>query len=247
VVHAFLKAIKEDGSHAGYVSRAKNLDPTMPFLTLALLHRGILQEPRLDWAKERFGSRTASTYLKIDNRFRALVRHGLLAPSARVIDAGCGWGRLGRRLIEFLDAGRYFGLDIDEFELRSFVQFEIGLENPTLMTKRPSILRSENFEFERLLGQQRPHSNASFRPHADLIIFSSVLKSSMPNVLRKTALCNAARVLSESGRVAIFNDCDDTQLAGIASHTGAFSKFSFPENNCCVLSRTAAPPSAAFC
>lgn len=37
-----------------------------------------------------------------------------VSPSDKVVDYGCGTLRLGRLLIEFLDADRYIGLDIDD-------------------------------------------------------------------------------------------------------------------------------------
>ncbi len=44
---------------------------------------------------------------------RGLIERGLLAPAFRVLDVGCGLGRLARPLIKFLKGGEYYGLDIN--------------------------------------------------------------------------------------------------------------------------------------
>ena len=47
---------------------------------------------------------------------------------------------------------------------------------------------------------------------ADFVVFSSVLKRSMPLELRETALTNAACVLAPGGSVIIFTDCVDENV-----------------------------------
>ncbi|MEO5875929.1 MAG: class I SAM-dependent methyltransferase [Streptosporangiaceae bacterium] len=58
------------------------------------------------------GSRTHEHWLRNGRRqFDYLVTHGL-RPGDRLLDIGCGNLRAGWRLIEFLDPGHYYGLDI---------------------------------------------------------------------------------------------------------------------------------------
>lgn len=42
---------------------------------------------------------------------------------SKVLDIGCGSGRVGRQLIQFLNEGNYVGTDPHEFALRSFEKF----------------------------------------------------------------------------------------------------------------------------
>lgn len=110
-----------------------------------------------------------------DPRFDVLVGTAGLLPQHVVVDAGCGWGRLGLRLISYLDRARYHGVDIDEFSLRAFVQFEIGIMQPKLIAKAPTVLHSDQFAFRAALrrGAGGRNGNGS-SPEADMVIFSSV-------------------------------------------------------------------------
>ena len=51
-------------------------------------------------------------------RFDELVAQGI-KPSDTVVDYGCGTLRLGAHFIDYLDADRYIGLDIDDRTLRT--------------------------------------------------------------------------------------------------------------------------------
>lgn len=66
-------------------------------------------------------------------------------PSDNVVDYGCGTLRLGRLLIEFLDADRYIGLDIDDRILdagRSQLSADlIALKRPRLEVISAEVLR----------------------------------------------------------------------------------------------------------
>jgi len=70
---------------------------------------------RSDTARSRegaVGSKTHESWLEIGQlQFDYLIGHGL-KPDMRVLDIGCGNLRAGRLLIDYLDAGNYYGLDI---------------------------------------------------------------------------------------------------------------------------------------
>lgn len=79
-------------------------------------------------------------------QFDFLVAHGL-KPHHRFIDIGCGALRGGRRFIEYLDPGRYHGID-KHIELIIYgVNDELGSE--MFRAKRPHFVVSDRFEFER--------------------------------------------------------------------------------------------------
>lgn len=70
---------------------------------------------RSDAARSRegaVGSKTHESWLQIGQlQFDYLVRHGL-KPDMRLLDIGCGNLRAGRLLIDHLEAGNYYGIDI---------------------------------------------------------------------------------------------------------------------------------------
>lgn len=66
-----------------------------------------------------------------------LLERGLRT-SDRVLDFGCGGGRLGVNLIDYLDPGHYFGLDSHLFALQAFAFYEIPMR--ALAHKRPRLL-----------------------------------------------------------------------------------------------------------
>lgn len=79
-------------------------------------------------------------------QFRFLVDHGL-RPAHTLLDVACGSLRLGSRIIPYLDAGNYLGIDIDESLIRHGRDVELG---PVLdEMKRPEFVVSGSFEFEK--------------------------------------------------------------------------------------------------
>ncbi len=75
-----------------------------------------------------------------------LVAHGLV-PSDRVLDLGCGAGRVGIWLIPYLEKGRYFGIDWHLKSLAAFARYEARLHN--LAHKAPRLMLSANFDVDR--------------------------------------------------------------------------------------------------
>ncbi|HVT22029.1 MAG TPA: class I SAM-dependent methyltransferase [Mycobacteriales bacterium] len=68
-------------------------------------------------------------------QFDYLVRHGL-QPHHRVLEIGCGNLRAGWRIIRYLDAEHYFGIDISQQALRSAQR---NLVERGLVDKRPHL------------------------------------------------------------------------------------------------------------
>ena len=56
-----------------------------------------------------------------------LVRHGL-KPSHRLLDFGCGSLRVGRWLIEYLDADKYMGIDPEKWLIEAAKEHEVPAE-----------------------------------------------------------------------------------------------------------------------
>jgi SAM-dependent methyltransferase len=79
--------------------------------------------------------------------FDHLLSSGL-RPEDKVLDVGCGAGRLGVHLIRFLQPGNYFGLDAHKNSLRAFADYELFLNG--LADKRPRLLRSRDFAADHL-------------------------------------------------------------------------------------------------
>lgn len=64
----------------------------------------------------------------------------------RVLDIGCGAGRVGIWLIPYLEVDRYCGVDVHLRSLVAFSHYESLLHN--LAPKRPRLLLSDKFEFD---------------------------------------------------------------------------------------------------
>lgn len=77
--------------------------------------------------------------------FEELVRRGLL-PTHRVLDFGCGAGRVGIKLIPYLNSGHYYGIDPHLRSLVAFASYEARLHN--LAAKAPCLIFGENFYVE---------------------------------------------------------------------------------------------------
>lgn len=69
-----------------------------------------------------------------------------LQPHHTVLDYGCGAGRLGVRVIQYLDPGHYYGLDIHRRSLEAFAEYEIPLWD--LEEKRPRLLHDAESSIE---------------------------------------------------------------------------------------------------
>jgi SAM-dependent methyltransferase len=79
------------------------------------------------------------------HQFGYLVEQGL-QPSHYMLDVGCGSLRGGRHFIKYLEPGHYFGLDISDGLLNAG---RAVIRREALEKKRPTLLRSDQFEFDR--------------------------------------------------------------------------------------------------
>jgi hypothetical protein len=82
-----------------------------------------------------------------DLQFRFLVEQGL-RPEHVLLDIACGSLRGGVRFIPYLNVGNYLGVDMDRSLIDHGLENEIG--RTLCSVKKPELVVSENFEFERL-------------------------------------------------------------------------------------------------
>lgn len=80
-----------------------------------------------------------------------LIAQGL-EPGSVFLDLGCGCLRAGLHFIEYLDPGRYLGVDISAEAIYRGITRELGME--TFRTKRPEFVVTDSFEFAPL--SQKP-------------------------------------------------------------------------------------------
>lgn len=91
--------------------------------------------------------------------FDAMIHFGLRSDH-RILDFGCGAGRLGIWAAKYLDAGCYYGIDPDAKALFAFAMYEVPLHN--LNEKRPRLLCDSDFAVE--------HFNTTFDVVTDLFV-----------------------------------------------------------------------------
>lgn len=82
-----------------------------------------------------------------DLQFRYLVEHGL-EPHHYLLDVGCGPLRGGVRFIEYLEPGRYYGVDKNADVLVEAERVELAPRG--LHEKRPTLAAMDDFDFRRL-------------------------------------------------------------------------------------------------
>jgi len=129
--------------------------------------------------------------------FHYLVHHAALKSDARVLDMGCGIGRLARPLTYHLTHGSYVGVDIVEKGI-SWCQANITTHFPNFSF----ILADVHNEFYNPTGRHSP-SDYSFPFDADsfdFIIYSSVFTHLLPEALFQY-VSESARVLAPGGTI----------------------------------------------
>jgi len=111
-----------------------------------------------------------------------------LNPNDRVLDVGCGAGRVGIWLIGFLHADRYFGVDSHLDSLRAFAEYELPLNG--LQDKRPQLSHDSNFNV------------AKFSVKFDFVLDLYVSPHLTPDLALRL-YANVVDVLAPNGRIVI--------------------------------------------
>ncbi len=130
------------------------------------------------------GSINRDSWLHMGDRlFQYLVSNGL-RPEDKVLDLGCGNLRVGLPLIDYLDSGNYWGIDISGENLQTGRGFlaERGLEG-----KQPHLSINDDLKFEELAGQK-----------FDVILAHSVFTHT-PEETIEECMAHLHRVLKPSG------------------------------------------------
>lgn len=107
-------------------------------------------------------------------------------PSDKVLDFGCGAGRVGIFLIPYLAAGNYYGIDNHIGSLEAFARYEAPLHQ--LAIQRPRIAVSDKMQFEKFET-----------------VFDVVLDLHVSQHMRDPLgfYANASKVLADGGRLFV--------------------------------------------
>jgi SAM-dependent methyltransferase len=145
----------------------------------------------------------------------AILDVGGLAPDGRVLDIGCGPGRIATRLIGHLDKGSYVGFDIDPRSIR-WCQRKISSQHPNFRFQLADV---HNAQYNPAGSQEAraytfPYPDNEF----DLALAASVFTHMLPGEIERY-VSEAARVLKANGRLlaSFFVLNDDTQTRVMVS------------------------------
>jgi SAM-dependent methyltransferase len=116
-----------------------------------------------------------------------LVAQGLRS-SDRVLDIGCGAGRVGVRAVDYLEPDRYFGVDAHLRSLVAFSAYEIRLNG--LAPKHPRLLLDSEFRFT--------HFGERFEVALDINVTNH-----LPLERFRRSFTNLRSVLAPGGRVFV--------------------------------------------
>lgn len=115
------------------------------------------------------GSDTREHWMKVGQmQFSYLLTHGL-RPDHRILDIGCGNLRAGWRMIQYLDSGHYYGVDISPDILLAALK---ELHSQKLQHKYPHLVLVNDLRFDFLPDQSFDviHAHSVFtHTHADVI------------------------------------------------------------------------------
>lgn len=130
------------------------------------------------------GSDSRKHWLKVgEMQFSYLLKHGL-RPDHRILDIGCGNLRAGWRLIQYLDSGNYYGVDISPDILLAALK---ELRDQRLQHKYPHLVLVNDLKFEFVPDE-------SF----DVIHAHSVFTHTRVDAIEQ-CFASAARLLKPSG------------------------------------------------
>jgi len=146
------------------------------------------------------GSGDDSDFVTIGEEFfRLFVEVGGLEPHHRVLDVGCGTGRMARPLTRYLTDGSYEGMDIVAPSIR-WCQRTYSRRFPNFHFQFSDIF---NQHYNPLGKQQAPEYRFPFADSSfDFVLLTSVFTHLLPAALRNY-LSEVARVLKPGGRCFI--------------------------------------------
>src|SRR5262245_28260222 len=164
---------------------------------------------RSNGLRGQFGGETFSR--RGEDFVRILCEHANLRPDSRVLEIGCGCGRIAIPLAHFLRGGNYVGVDVDAPAIRA--------------CERNRAFHGKRFDFELLAVQNdeyNPHGGDaadSFRfpfPDAsfDVVFLVSVFTNMLPDAIGNYAL-EIGRLLAAGGRCALTAFLMDFGSAGV--------------------------------
>ena len=142
------------------------------------------------------GSGSVDSYVRAGESFLSIFRrHGKLRPSDRVLDVGCGCGRMARVLTRHLTTGSYDGFDVLP-ELIEWAQANITQRHPNFRFKRVDVANSfYHGKGEASAASFRfPYEDASF----DFTVLASVFTHMLPGDFARYA-AEIARTLRPGG------------------------------------------------
>ena len=119
-------------------------------------------------------------------QFQFLLERGL-APAHKILDFGCGAGRLAIHLVRYLDTGRYCGMDSNAKSAEAFA-YEMQLHG--LMARRPRFVLDSRFNFH------------VFGERFDFIVDFYTMKH-LDQEAQFEAFSRFAKVLAPGGRVLV--------------------------------------------
>ena len=147
-------------------------------------YRGVMASNARRDPDAAIGSDSREHWLKVgEMQFAYLVKHGL-RPDHRILDIGCGNLRAGWRVIQYLNSGNYYGVDISPEILLAALK---ELRNQQLQHKYPHLVLVNDLVFEFLPDQ-------SF----DVIHAHSVFTHTRADVIDQ-CFASAARILKPDG------------------------------------------------
>ncbi len=126
------------------------------------------------------------------NHFREL---GDLAPNARVLDIGCGIGRMAIPLIDYLDEGSYAGFDVGK-EMINWCKRRITARRPDFEFTWAPVFNQKYNPFGKLAGAEYrfPYPSSSFDFAFATSLFTHLVRDDADHYLAETA-----RVLRPGG------------------------------------------------
>ncbi|QUX30208.1 class I SAM-dependent methyltransferase [Nocardiopsis akebiae] len=185
LVHKVRYALRNPGKVVPFVRRsARDLRLRLAHRDHVDYYRAVMASDAARDPRSAVGSRSQERWLALGRmQFDYLVEHGL-RPEHRMLDIGCGNLRAGWRLIDYLDPGGYYGIDI----------------SPDILIAAKGVLA------ERGLQEKLPHLTItrdltfSFLPEGyfDVVHAHSVFSHSPIEVIDE-CLANVERVLAPGG------------------------------------------------